>query len=211
MFVCAANVCRSPLMAYSFAEAARAHATTWTVSSGGVSAKEPLAICEIAAGILSEHGVGDEVIASHRALRVVPDHLDRQDLIITASKDERAIVAMMRPALRSRTFTLNEAVALGSVAPIESELESSSAAAAGDAGRLAHYAGVLHLRRGTMLVPPPVAPSRRRRRVEPDPHDIPDVHHRRRRPHTATLNEAWQSTQLLHAQVQAFLQVDARG
>lgn len=213
MFVCAANVCRSPLMAYAFEEAARSTASgTWNVSSGGVNAKAPLEICDIAAGILADHGVDDELLASHRALRVMADHLDRQDLIITASKDERAVIAMIRPALRNRTFTLNEAVALGAATPTESERQSSTSAMGAEAGILAQYAGVLHLRRGTMLIAPPLAPSRRRRlrRVEPDPQDIPDVHHLRRRPHLATLAEAWESTQKLHAQVQDFLKADAR-
>lgn len=213
IFVCAANVCRSPLMAYSFEEAARSTASgSWNVSSGGMNAKAPLEICDVAEGILLEHGVDAEVLSSHRALRVMADHLDRQDLIITASKDERAAIAMIRPGLRSRTFTLNEAVALGAASPTASELQASATAMGSDAGLLAQYAGVLHLRRGTILVAPPLAPSRRRRlrRVEPDPQDIPDVHHLRRRPHTATLSDAWQSTQRLHDQVQEFLKADAR-
>lgn len=211
MFVCAANVCRSPLMAYAFDAAVRVRAAgEWNVSSGGVSAREPLPICVVAASVLRDHGVSADLFSSHEAARLTVDYLDRQDIIITASKEERGLIAMMRPGLRARTFTLNEAVALGAAMPTAMEIDASTSAVGSDGGQLARYASILNLRRGTMIVHAPATPRRgqRLRRVEPDPHDIPDVHHLRKRAHLSTLTGAWQSTQQLQSHMRAFLQAD---
>lgn len=208
MFVCAANVCRSPLMAYGFEEATRVDGVdTWSISSGGVTTKAPLPICTFAADVLQQHGVSDDVVTSHHSLRVEPGHLDRQDLIIAASKEERSAIALMRPALRSRTFTLNEAVTLGAAPVTAEELAAVSAASKDATAPLAVYAGVLHLRRGTVAVAPPTL-KRRRWRAEVDPQDVPDVHHGRKRVHTTTLRALWDTTQRLHGQVSAALHAD---
>lgn len=202
IFLCAANVCRSPVMAYGFSHGGPPY--LWSVSSGGVSARDSLPMCDEAAALLAQNGVDTDTIESHRAMRVEPAHLDGQDLIITASREERAAVARMRPGLRNRCFTLREAVALGAAVVSQAEVDAASAAV--DDGRrvLAVYAAILHHRRGTM--PTALAPGGRRLfRAVPDPQDIPDAHHARRRHHSAVVREAWESTQTLQRHVAAFV------
>jgi protein-tyrosine phosphatase len=211
MFVCTANVCRSPLMAFTFADAVRSASNDdeWAVRSGGVAVKRPSAMCSVAAGLLWKDSslwkdaAGHDFVLSHVATAIRADDLDVNQLILTASREERGAIARLRPDLRRRTFTLNEAVALGRNPLAFGEVRGIEARV-GERSALAVYAEVLNGRRGGLSVP---APSKLRLPWTTVPHvlDIPDVHHDGSRRHANTLKELQVSVHALHQQIDAFL------
>ncbi|WP_017792545.1 arsenate reductase/protein-tyrosine-phosphatase family protein [Leucobacter salsicius] len=179
LFVCSANVCRSPLMQYSFLEAVP-EATDWDVASAGVAAREGAPPCSLSLSLLQEEDVHAQA-ATHRATQLDRDQL-QADLVIVASRAERATIAQHSPDVRWRVFTLAEAVYLGRSAgqhyPGERE----------QPGTVAQYAQMLDSQRGMLVLPRP----RNQRRYlsgleQPHPLDISDGHQLRRRAHTRTL------------------------
>lgn len=201
LFVCAANVCRSPLMAVTFAESVARDfdRTEWTVLSRGISVVRRNQMCALAASLIDGNSYGAAYAASHVSAQVAESELESQDLIIAASREERARIARMLPSSRTKTFTLREAVALGAP-PVEAfELDRDDDAPSS----LADYAEFLHQRRGRV---PVTAPARFRMpwTPAPDPQDIPDVHHENSKKHASTLKELRELVRTLHGQMGEF-------
>lgn len=185
VFVCAANVCRSPLMELVLRECLPE--VGWSVSSvgtdvsGGTHATVPTSMCPVSAQI-----AGVEA-GAHIARPMTVEELDGSHLIITASRAERAAVATMAPPARSRTFTLREAIHLGALPP-ESEEWDAAEVTGSCTTPVERYAAVLHRRRG--LLAPPTSPRKLLRwRAAGDPLDIPDVHGSKPAVHRAVLRD----------------------
>lgn len=178
LFVCAQNICRSPLMAAAFQEALRAESELglggpdWAVESVGTMAPEGRRACRVSVGIVP-------AAAAHRSVRLDAEDLDVADLVIAASLEERSLIARMRPQARSRAFTLREALLLS-----EQRIAASS---------LAEYAAVLDSRRGTLDLPRPSSLPWRR---AADPLDVVDVHQLGTRAHRSGLEKAATDTRL---------------
>lgn len=170
--VCAANVCRSPvisfLMAREFSALGAPEGSAF--ASAGASARGGVAVCHTMRSRLAERAGWSDFAAEYRSVRLVPEHIDAAELILTATAAERGAVALMRPSARTRTFTLLEAAALAEHAASE-----RVAAAASD---LSALADLMNAQRG--LVEPP-KPSRWRRPGPESVFDIPDAHTSRAR------------------------------
>lgn len=204
LFVCHANVCRSPLMAATFMACLDAAKVTepWRVDSGGVQATGG-ELCAVSAEVVDEVLVPPMAVEFRTRFKpALPrvKSLDLSGLIITATREERSALAHHDPALRARTFTLKEAVALGAATFTEEELRLGAAADEGVHG----YAAILHERRGMVQVP---TPRRRLGRQAVDPYDIADVHHAAPRVHRAGLAAVRDATRELFAGVQDYLEV----
>lgn len=208
LFVCAANVCRSPLMELTFESlvARDADPSPWQVSSRGVSVVHAHRMCAVAAG-LTEGAGGHGSVADHVSTQLTDADVKTQDLVIAASREERAAIARMVPASRTYTFTLKEAVALGALASDAQERERVAANTA-DGLTLSAYAELLHQRRGRISVVP-----RPRGGLASalwgsgdDPQDIPDVHHGGARRHEKTLREVRELVGTLREQTSRFLE-----
>lgn len=210
MFVCTANVCRSPLMAYTFMQAvdASGFADDWTVTSAGADVGGQSELCEVGAALISDEVAGGEFATSHVATALSASDLESSDLIITASRTERAVIARLLPELRSRTFTLKEALALGADPITSDELET---AAQSDEKRsaLGVYAAALNDRRGRITWP-----TRSGLRMpwlrKADPRDIPDVHHDGARVHAATLRSLRAAVKELHRDIEPSFDTERR-
>ncbi len=195
LVLCAANVCRSPLIEYVLTEPGTGSAAEkqWSVTSRGTEATRIRHLCAQVTDIATRTPFGAEFAEEHRPTLLEPDTLDAYDLIITASRAERGIVARLRPDLRSRTFTLKEAVRLGRQPLTEADLRRGASLAPAADG-LALYAAALHERRGTVsygAASRSVLPWARR----VDPIDIPDVHDGARRAHLRALKDTEQAAQ----------------
>ncbi|UBH07487.1 protein-tyrosine-phosphatase [Leucobacter sp. Psy1] len=194
LFVCAANVCRSPLMHYTFLGTA-GH-PDWSVSSAGVSARTGARMCEIARSEVRDPRSKSLAEQHHSAL--VDEAAIQSDLVIVASRAERAVLAKRDPELRSRVFTLPEAVLLGRIVAAERNGATDFDASISD------YAQSLDAQRGMLVFP---RPQREHRwfgaAASSHPLDIPDDHHRRRGPHRATLKRVRLETEEFTAQLLA--------
>lgn len=188
IFVCEANICRSPLM--ELVLRAQRDAAEWETSSAGTRVGSAGArMCATSAEIAEIAGDAETPVlaAGHRSEALDADALRASDLILTASRAERSAVAAMVPDARSRAFTLREAAHLG-IEPVEPREFDVIAGFDADAARttgLARYAEALHARRG-FSAPPKTGRTllgRRRR----NPFDIPDAHHDSAREHRTML------------------------
>lgn len=208
MFVCAMNVCRSPLMAFTFADALSSDNeddANWSVISRGTSVLRSDPMCDISASLITSSDSGQKFAKGHESRPLVSAELQAQDLILVASRAERAKIAQMNPRLRSRTFTVREALALGAPAVTPADLELiARSRVPHQKNRLDGYTQLLHQRRGMVPLPAPRR-SLLAFRAPADPSDIPDVHHQKRSQHTSTLRAAQTEVRGLHTQIMAFL------
>ena len=189
LLVCHANVCRSRVMQWTLRPLLSEDAVT--LASAGTRALRPDPICGVALDLLGE-AVPPESRSSG-AVQVTGDAIDDADLIITATKHQRGVIALMSHDARDRTFTLREALLLG-------DLEGPIAPAHAGSD-LRAYAARLHGRRGRLQL----APASRRRRAAADPLDHIDVHQERGRSHRKGLVAVQTDARGLAAQLNSAL------
>jgi protein-tyrosine phosphatase len=180
--VCAANVCRSPLMAVSLERSffARGFAGDVVVHSAGVAATTGAAVCPEVERLTRSRGLPWLALGQHRSLPLTDQLIDRADLILTADRSLRSeIVKRARPGATGRTFTLREAAELADAASfrvqghtMEEQLRSLTA-------QLNHTRGFIDLP-GVERVATRALPWRR---LEVHTHDVPDAHDEPRAPH----------------------------
>lgn len=187
LFVCAANICRSPAAAAVLAArlAGPIQAGLYDVRSAGVRAEAGLATCATMTHLIAEHGADRAMLRGHRSVQLEARALDWADLILTAERSQRAEIIQIDPSLRNHTFTVREGCRLVGVLRQASEQsmiglgiddpngliqrmnDARGEAAVGDRG------GVVH------RVP-------RWRRPPPHPDDILDSHLWGNAPHVDT-------------------------
>ncbi|WP_416348857.1 hypothetical protein [Microbacterium sp. STN6] len=171
LFVCTANICRSPTLAFMAGQSGAVRAT-----SAGMRARSGSAMCRMAALSIASFEGGQAYAESFRSRTVQGLDVNEFDLVFTATRAMRAELIRSNPLLRGRIFTVREAAALGQYS-----------LTAGEAYSLLEYgpATVLAARRGSVA-----APRARSRWVRDasDPFDLPDAHNdRREKRHRATV------------------------
>jgi protein-tyrosine phosphatase len=110
LVVCHANVCRSPMAEHllraaledRFGAAATRH---WRIRSGGTHVTAGSMTHELALKALAERGIHAEPLP---ALQVGRAQLDGADLVLTASREQRAWVVETCPSAVRRTFALRQ-------------------------------------------------------------------------------------------------------
>lgn len=105
LVVCAGNICRSPSGELLLQPWLAPFAIQ--VASAGVIAPEGEGVHPWTAAALAELGVD---ASSHRARRLVPEHLSGADLVLAASRELRAEAVRVHPPVVARTWTLREFV-----------------------------------------------------------------------------------------------------
>lgn len=111
--VCTANVCRSPLAAAILDAGLRSSFPgTLTVLSAGTAVRDEHELCASTVRQLAVRRIPSYVAERSRAGQLDAGLVDTADLILTADTAQRAIVAQLSSAARSRTFTLREATYL---------------------------------------------------------------------------------------------------
>lgn len=105
LFVCRANLCRSPLAEHLLRAKLKAHQTRWTVRSAGIAARDGEPLLPATKMVLGEHGIE---VARWQTSRLTPNLVRMADLVLTAEVEQRRGVVSMAPAAVARTFTLLE-------------------------------------------------------------------------------------------------------
>ena len=176
LFVCLANVCRSPMMAFLTQRALLEHDLDpqWQLRSAGVGATDGQVMCPDAAEAIAGEPAGEEFARRHRSRAVSAPDVEGAGLVLVASRHERSAVARLSAGARHRTFTMVEAALLS----------QRAADRGGSLGRFPSELGLegvvalMHAQRGTLKQGHPDlvggrlrAPVRRRAWL-----DVPDVH-----------------------------------
>ncbi|MBS1837635.1 MAG: low molecular weight phosphatase family protein [Actinobacteria bacterium] len=107
LFVCTANMCRSPMAEHLFAAQLRClpSSTTWLVGSAGTHVRTGSQVHELVREVLAERGISVPPTSSRQ---VTVEHLEHADLIVTAGRSHRSWVVERAPSAVRRTFTLPE-------------------------------------------------------------------------------------------------------
>lgn len=121
LYVCAANVCRSPTAALLTRRllGPEAMASGIEVVSAGTNAADGVHWCRQAASWLSSGPDQDEFRSSHRSHRVTSEELDSADLVMTADRGVRSAIRSIRPRAAGRSFTIREAAALSATVRLQ--------------------------------------------------------------------------------------------
>ncbi|MEV4812349.1 low molecular weight phosphatase family protein [Micromonospora avicenniae] len=136
LFVCHANLCRSPMAEYLARKVLAGRPVT--VQSVGTDAVEGLPMHPYAADIAAETGADPTDFRSHR-LRA--EHLADATLVLTATRRQRSVCTALAPSVLHRTFTLRQFGRLAAAAeppedPAGDPLRAAVEAAALARGRL---------------------------------------------------------------------------
>ncbi|WP_314855254.1 hypothetical protein [uncultured Microbacterium sp.] len=185
LFVCEANVCRSPLMAFTFLRRAPQVSDGWVVTSAGTDARERDGrMCEVSAGLLQGADGAREYVHAHRTTPLTQERVSEQTMIIVAGMAERAAVARLDPRMRERTFTLRECVFLAREPVTWAEISATADASAVDS--FDNFPLILNRRRGVVTLPR-ARPRWGWRAAVDDPLTVPDAHQLKHRMHVSTL------------------------
>jgi protein-tyrosine phosphatase len=207
LFVCIANVCRSPTMQFMTGH----HldrlgiGSSWVLSSAGTAAREGDLMCATAAAALRPSSDGAAFGAAHRARPLDAALVERADLIMVATHHERPLLARLAPGARSRTFTMVEAALLAEAAVRRPRRPWREDEPLG--GLLAN----MHAARGSISLPTRPALGQRLLRFghAPDSSDVRDVHSGTGGSHRHTLADLrWASAHF--ARAMALLHEDIR-
>ncbi|WP_262286528.1 low molecular weight phosphatase family protein [Micromonospora sp. MA102] len=141
LFVCHANMCRSPMAEFIARRLLRELPVV--VTSAGTDAPDGAAMHPYAVEVAARTGADP---AAFRTRRLRPEHLTRAALVLTATRRQRSVCTALAPAALHRTFTLRQFARLAAAASteateatatdVDSPLRAAVAAAARARGRL---------------------------------------------------------------------------
>ncbi|MBM0233237.1 low molecular weight phosphatase family protein [Micromonospora sp. STR1_7] len=136
LFVCHANLCRSPMAEY-LARRLLADQPV-TVASAGTDAMDGLTMHPYAMQVAAESGADP---ADFRSRTLRPEYLAEATLVLTATRRQRSVCTALAPAALHRTFTMLQfgrltAAAEPDTEPADDPLGAAIAAAARARGRL---------------------------------------------------------------------------
>lgn len=182
LFVCRANVCRSPVMEFVFSAAVGDDAE---VTSAGTKAPVSHPLCEVSAERLASRDGAPEFTQSHRSREIDASMLEKQSLVLAASGLERSALAHLSPRTRARVFTAREAYHLAE-APV-SPADRHWLAGTDAVDRWGMFAALLDRRRGTVALGGAQQARgwgllRTRNTL-----DVEDTHHKHHRAHSAAI------------------------
>src|SRR5262245_43206804 len=127
--VCHANLCRSPLIERLLRRALEDRlgdgAVGFELASAGTDARAGLPMHPLAATVLREWGADD---SEFHSTPLDPDVLASADLILTATREQRARCVSLAPATVRRVFTLRQFARLAGAVDASSLPDSSPAA-----------------------------------------------------------------------------------
>lgn len=150
-FICAANVCRSPMMHFTFHEtlSQQSYPGRWVLSSRGTSVVDRNQICGLVEQSLRNRSGGGDFALKHHPQGLASEHLSNQDLVVVATVGERGKLARLNPNGRASVFTLREATLLGELPISPAELDRAVLLSTdSNCSPLAAYAQLLNSRRG---------------------------------------------------------------
>ncbi|MER5608499.1 low molecular weight phosphatase family protein [Micromonospora tulbaghiae] len=122
LFVCHANMCRSPMA--EFIARRMLAGLPLAVASAGTDAIDGAAMHPYAVEVTATTGADP---AAFRTRRLRPEHLTGAALVLTATRRQRSACTALAPAALTRTFTLRQFARLAAEArPAEAEADAGT-------------------------------------------------------------------------------------
>lgn len=107
LFVCTANICRSPMAEGLFQKIVEDDANHWAISSAGTWANEGDQAAEGTLRALEKKGID---LHNHRSKMVTEEMLSAYNLILTMEKGQKEALKIEFPGISKRVFLLSEMV-----------------------------------------------------------------------------------------------------
>lgn len=107
LFVCTANICRSPYMELRARDLIEGRDGV-VFSSAGTHGFRSHPVDPTMAGVLAARGVGDELVAGFASRRLTRELINDADLVLTAESSHRAFVLEDVPGAFRKAFTLGQ-------------------------------------------------------------------------------------------------------
>ncbi len=108
LFVCTANICRSPYMELRSRALSAAAGATIEFASAGTHGFRAHPVDTTMAKVLADRGVPAELTTGFASRRLTPELVDAADLVLTAEATHRAYVLEEVPASFRKVFTLGQ-------------------------------------------------------------------------------------------------------
>lgn len=109
LFVCTANVCRSPMAMAIFRNLVQGDQEDWQVDSAGTLAVEGVPVTYKAQVVLQNKGLD---VSEHLSQTISQELIDRYDLILTMEKNHKEALTIEFPQKAERIFMLSEMIGL---------------------------------------------------------------------------------------------------
>ncbi|WP_183094033.1 adenylyl-sulfate kinase [Nocardioides stalactiti] len=108
LFVCTANICRSPYMELRADAFLAEHPIAIEFASAGTHGFTDHGVDKTMAGVLAGRGVDDEQVAGFRSRRLTRELVEAADLVLTAETSHREFVLEEAPGAFRKVFTLGQ-------------------------------------------------------------------------------------------------------
>ena len=107
LFICTANICRSPMAEALFNEYVRTNgnAEEWWAHSAGTWASENQAASALAVQVLAERGIA---LQGHRSHQVTRQDLEQADIVIAMTRNHRDALVSEFPEIKSKIHLMSE-------------------------------------------------------------------------------------------------------
>jgi protein-tyrosine-phosphatase len=107
LFVCTANICRSPMAEGLFRKRVQDEAEKWRISSAGLYAQPGYSPAQNTLGVLLERGIS---MMDHQSRPVSLDILEQNQLILTMERGHKEALQAAFPHLAEKIFLVTEMI-----------------------------------------------------------------------------------------------------
>lgn len=105
LFICTANICRSPMAEALFNARAQKNNDDWRARSAGTWAGENQAATSLAVQALAERGIA---LTGHRAHQVTAEDLVESDVVLVMTRNHRDALVSEFPAQKNKIHLMSE-------------------------------------------------------------------------------------------------------
>jgi protein-tyrosine-phosphatase len=107
LFVCAANICRSPLAMGLFSAQVLPEANDWQIASAGIYAPLGYPAAQNTLAVLKQRGID---LSQHRSSQIIKEMVEVYNLILTMERGQKEALQMAFPKQANKVYLLTEMV-----------------------------------------------------------------------------------------------------
>jgi protein-tyrosine-phosphatase len=107
LFVCAANICRSPMALGLFSALAMPAASDWQIASAGVFAPAGYPAAQNTLAVLKQRGID---LSQHRSSQITQEMMETYNLILTMERGQKEALQIAFPKQAPKVYLLTEMI-----------------------------------------------------------------------------------------------------